>query len=402
VTAFLSDPSLEPLWAGVSAALDRNGLDWQGRLTLPTLTPEGRRRLGIVLERAVTPERRTVRLEDLAAGVRRITGKSLIDVLARLGHAPAGRREAAAARQAATRERRAALAAVVEELAPTAGWLPTWADAAWRDGLLAGREADEVEVTVRRVVTIVGQAGTGRSRTEIAAQLLGDAHALDSAAPLATLATRALVERDGPAPERQAWERAGIPLDLVSAPVLTWGLPLHGDSPAAVAARTMTAADLPLHLSTVALRHAGLRVAPGTPVLVVENPRLVEAAAQRRIPAGVLCTNGNATTAPVEAITALRDAGARLRYHGDLDVPGLAMTGRATDLGCMPFRMTARDYLAALAAADHDGVALPRDPAPLPPPPWDPELAAAFATHRRVVHEERVMDDVLDSHAASP
>jgi len=402
VTTFLSDPSLEPLWSCASAALDRNGLDWQGRLTLPVLTPEGRRRLGILLERVVAPERRTVRLDDLASGVRRITGRPLVDVLAELGRAPVGRREAAAARQAATRERRAALAAVVEELVPTAGWLPTWADAAWRDGLLAGRGADEVEATVRRVVAIVEQGGTGRSRTEMAAQLLGDAHALDSATPLATLATRALVERDGPAPERQVWERAGIPLDLVSAPVLTWGLPLQGDSPAAVAARTMTAAGLPLHLSAVALRHSGLWVAPGTPLLVVENPRLVEAAAQRRIPAGVLCTNGNPTTAPVEAMAALRDAGARLRYHGDLDVPGLAMTGRATDLGCVPFRMTARDYLGALAAADDDGVALPRDPAPVPPTPWDPELADAFATHRLVVHEERVMDGVLDAHAASP
>ena len=400
MTTFLADPSLEPLWSSVTAALDRNGLNWRGRLTLPVLTPEGRRRLGIVLERTVVSERRSVSLDDLAAGVERITGSTLVEVLAELGHAPEGRRETAAARQAASRDRRAALAAVVEELTPSAGWLVTWADAAWRDGLFAGRSADEVDATVRRVVTVAQHGGQGRSRTDVAARLLGDAHALDTATQLATLVTRALVERDGPGPERQVWERAGMPLDLVSAPVLTWALPLLGDSPVAVAAAAMTAAGLPLHLSTAALRHTPLRVAPGTRLLVVENPRLVESAALRRLPAGVLCTNGNATTAPVEAIVALRDAGARLRYHGDVDVPGLAMTGRAATLGCDPFQMTARAYLAALAAAAEAGAVLPHDPAPVPPTPWDPDLAVAFAAHRRVVHEEWIMDGLLDAHAA--
>jgi uncharacterized protein (TIGR02679 family) len=401
VTTFLADPSLEQLWSCVTASLDRNGLGWRGRLTLPVLTPEARRRLGIILERTVTGDRRTVSLDDLANGIQRITGRPLLDVLTELGQAPAGRREASAARQAAARDRRSALAAAVEQVAPSADWLRRWADAAWRDGLFAGRSAQDVEAIVRRVVAVVGQTGAGRSRTEIAAHLLGDAHALDPTTQLATLATRALVERDGRGPERQVWERAGMPLDLVSAPVLTWGLPLLGDSPAAVAARAMTTAGLPLHLSTVALRHSPLRVAPGTPLLVVENPRLVEAAAQRRLRAGVLCTNGNATTAPIEAIEALREAGARLRYHGDLDAPGLAMAGRAADLGCVPFRMTARDYLVALAAAVDDGVALPRELASVPPTPWDPGLAEAFATHRLAVHEERVMDDLLDAHAAA-
>lgn len=400
MTTFLADPSLEPLWSGVTAALDRNGLDWRGRFTLPGLTPEGRRRLGVIIERTVVSDRRTVSLDDLASGVERITGRTLVDALTELGHAPAGRREAAVARQAASRHRRAALAAVVEELAPSAPWLPNWADIAWRDGLFAGRSADEVAATVRRVVAIVRQGGEGRSRTEVAAQLLGDAHALDSTTQLAGLVTRALVERDGPGPEREVWERAGMPLDLVSAPVLTWALPLLGESGVAVAVRAMTAAGLPVHLSTVALRQAPLRVAPGTPLLVVENPRLVENAALRRLPAGVLCTNGNATTAPIEAVGALRAAGARLRYHGDIDVPGLAMSSRAADLGCEPFQMTAGAYLTALAAAAEDGVPLPHDPAPVPPTPWDPDLAVAFAAHRLVVHEERVMDEVLDAHAA--
>lgn len=62
----------------------------------------------------------------------------------------------------------------------------------------------------------------------------------------------------------------------------------------------------------------------------------------------------------------------------------------------------AADYLAALASAVPDGVALPHDRSPIPATPWDPGLAAAFTAHRLVVHQERVMDDVLDAHAATP
>ncbi|MGH3669610.1 MAG: DUF2399 domain-containing protein, partial [Pseudonocardiaceae bacterium] len=138
----------------------------------------------------------------------------------------------------------------------------------------------------------------------------------------------------------------------------------------------------------------------GKPVLVVENPRLVEAAAERRLSAAVLCTNGNPTTAPRLAIAALRSCGTRLRYHGDIDAPGLAMTGRARNAGCEPFFMSAQDYRDALADASAVGVELPRDPATAPPTPWDPALAVAFDEHRAVVHEERVMDDVLGAHAA--
>ncbi|WP_211355092.1 DUF2399 domain-containing protein [Blastococcus colisei] len=143
-----------------------------------------------------------------------------------------------------------------------------------------------------------------------------------------------------------------------------------------------------------------LTVAPGTPVLVVENPRLVEAATERHLVAAFLCTNGNPTTAPSLAIAQLRACGARLRYHGDFDAAGLGMVNRARDAGCEPFLMTASAYVGALDEASAAGVELPRDPVAAPPTPWDPALAIAFNEHRGIVHEERVMDDVLAAHAA--
>ena len=157
----------------------------------------------------------------------------------------------------------------------------------------------------------------------------------------------------------------------------------------------MTAAGLPTHLSVLALRASPLTVAAGTTVLVVENPRLVEAAAERRLVAAVLCTNGNPTTTPGLAITQLWSCGARMRYHGDFDAAGLALAVRARDAGCEPFRMSAPDYYDALVQASAAGVELPRDPPPSPPIPWNPDLASAFNEHHAIVHEERVMDDVL-------
>jgi hypothetical protein len=124
-----------------------------------------------------------------------------------------------------------------------------------------------------------------------------------------------------------------------------------------------------------------LTVASGTPVLVVENPRLMEAAADHRLAAAVLCTNGNPTTAPGLAITQLWSCGARMRYHGDFDAAGLALAGRARDAGCQPFRMSAPDYYDALAQAAAAGVELPRDPASAPPTPWGPRPWPARSTN---------------------
>jgi uncharacterized protein (TIGR02679 family) len=400
VNTFLADPSLRPLWQAVTAALDRNGLGWRGRLTLPDLTPEGRRRLGILVESRMPAARRTVALDAVAVGVERLTSTAFVDALATLGHAPAGRREAALARRDARQQRRAALEQATAAHLGDAAWVSAWRDAAWKDGLLARATAEEVTTAVMRVGQVLVRAGSGRSRTEVAAQLFGNAHALDTSTRLATLVTRALITRDGPGDERTAWERAGLPLDLVSAPVLTWALPVLGADGVADAVRAMTAAGLPMQLSVLALRESPLTVAPGKPVLVVENPRLVEAAAERRLAAAVLCTNGNPTTAPSLAIAQLRSCGARLRYHGDFDAPGLTMAGRARDAGCEPFRMSARDYLDALADASVAEVELPRDSAAAPTTPWDPALAIAFGEHRAVVHEERVMDDVLSAHVS--
>ena len=82
--------------------------------------------------------------------------------------------------------------------------------------------------------------------------------------------------------------------------------------------------------------------------------------------------------------------GARVRYHGDFDWPGLAIAGRVLVRGATPWRLGAEDYLAALPA----GAGVPLSGAEVPTP-WDPDLQPALREHGRAVHEEGVLEVLL-------
>jgi uncharacterized protein (TIGR02679 family) len=124
-------------------------------------------------------------------------------------------------------------------------------------------------------------------------------------------------------------------------------------------------------------------------VLVCENPRVLEAVAERhggRVPS--VCTSGQPALVVLDVLHALADA--RLRYHGDFDWPGIAIANRlVSEIGLVPWRMGADEYLAGL-----DGPRVPLVGAPVEPV-WDPELGAAMRHHGVAVHEEAVLDDLL-------
>ena len=85
-----------------------------------------------------------------------------------------------------------------------------------------------------------------------------------------------------------------------------------------------------------------------------------------------------------------------LWYHGDFDAAGLAICRRMHDLGCRPWRMDAEDYEEAVSQAERGGVRLDRDSRGCGPTPWDAALEDLFDTRRLIVHEEFVLDRVLD------
>ena len=391
-----------PLWEAVRERLERQGRGNRGWVGLPELGPDARRTLRGLLGR---PAGKTVDLAALEAALRRLeVGADLPAALAALGHPPSPdperRRAAAAAARAAREAARSAARAWPEP------WAPEWIDEVVRAGILRHKSATESVALVtdaRRVLDHVerflGGTGPGElGRTELAARLFPSSHALDAGTRLEAASTRALRRRLGDLDTRELWARAGAHLDRTSGPALTWRIPLDPATTLGALVTASTAAGLPYHVTQLALHEHPVVRDPvaSTDVLVTENPRIAEAAAERRHPGAVVAANGNPSGAVLLLLQRLIEVGAHLRYHGDFDTAGLAICGRLHQIGLVPWRMAAADYLAAVEDATQDGVSLTEDPRAVPPTPWDPSLRTAFAQHRLVIHEERLLDTMLD------
>ena len=153
---------------------------------------------------------------------------------------------------------------------------------------------------------------------------------------------------------------------------------------------------MPTHISLYAMLRYPVSVPGGTPVLVVENPRLVEAAAERRLGCCVLATNGNPTRSVTTLLGQLQQSGASLRLHGDFDIWGISICRRLLErFDCEPWMMDAVNYEDAIRQACRNKVPLTQSDKKCGATPWDPELKKAFGKRRLMVHEEFVLDDVL-------
>ncbi len=394
----LRDPAMAPLWDAVRDRLERRGIDNRGLLAVPSLEMAGRLTLKNLLDRASPPRRLDLgRLEAVLVDLG--VGADLPAALAALGFevsAEPSRRRAERARGRHARE--AARSAVAAWPEP---WAAEWVDAVIRAGVLRDLDADVaagIVAAARRVLDAIDRRGASASgpvsRVDLAAQVLGSAHALDAGQRLEAAVARALALRAGPIEDDvRVWEAAGVHPDLTSGPVLTWRLPVLGGLAQMVGAAT--AAGLPLHLTRMALLQHPPRFARGTEVLVAENPRVVEAGAQMRVEQPLVSAGGSPSGAVQLLVGQLVEAGVAVRYHGDFDTAGLALCARMSAAGAVPWRMTAGDYRAALADADAQGVDLPVESRRPGSTPWDPSLHAVFDHERRIVHEERLLPDLL-------
>lgn len=110
----------------------------------------------------------------------------------------------------------------------------------------------------------------------------------------------------------------------------------------------------------------------------------------------MISSNGNPSTAVTTLLRQLQQAEASLWYHGDFDSPGIAICRRMHEFGCSPWMMDASDYSDAIRQAEESDVLLMSDPKDCGPTPWDPKLQTAFDHHRLIIHEEFVLDSVLN------
>lgn len=397
----LLGPGLAPVWEAARRQLDRFGDRRRGTIARPPLSPSSTLTLESLLGHKPNQRLDLARIEEALVELK--IGEALSGALTRLGHPPS---EIAAQRRAGrlrSQEARDALKRTVGSWEEP--WAHKWADEMVRTGVIGDLDrlgVEDLVGKVRRLLDHLDQMPTPSvSRTELAAALFGSAHALDERrkeTKLAGAVTRALRHREGDFQSRTRvlWEKVGILADRVSAPVLTWSLPAVGVSALDDQTRSASVGGLPLHMSLFALQRYPVTVPQQTPILVVENPRLVEAAAERRLPGCVISSNGNPSTAVTTLLRQLRESGALIWYHGDFDSWGIESCHRMHQSGATPWMMGAADYEEAIDLAEQADIRLERDSRDCGATPWDPELRTSFRRHKRVIHEEFVLDSVLD------
>ncbi len=404
---WLVDPALARVWALLRDRVEARGLRVGGRVRFTGLSRAERHALPALVGHPVTVTALTVDLAELDGRLAARSGVGgLLAVLevvtgSRLRDRPAERVGQATERDAPFVAARAAVSA--DPALAGRAWVVEWLDGVRRSGLLRRVSDPAALMTVAVGVLadlLAGDTQPGRARTELAARAAGGAHELDDGTPLAHLVLRALAAESGePLPtsaeaRRRLWERFGVLADAVSTTCLTLGLGWVGRDGTARRLGLAVEAGDPVHLTPWDLRRPAHLVIPHRPVLVCENPRVLEAVAEHHggaVP--VVCTSGQPALVVLEVLRRLRDGGAVLHYHGDFDWPGIAIANRlVAGLGVLPWRMSAADYVGVLDGGPSARLQLVGSPVD---PVWDDELGAAMRHHGVAVHEEAVLADLL-------
>lgn len=243
---------------------------------------------------------------------------------------------------------------------------------------------------------------SGLPRAQLAAEVLGDPHALDKGKPIGTLiltvwrqiAPRASQGGDELSAQeesvRDTWARAGILVNELARPTVFLNLPTVGGA---------VQGNSPGEPSFLSLRSL-LRAPPrwdvaGRDVFVCENPNLMAIVAEtlgaRCAP--LVCTDGMPSAAQQVLLTQLTHSGACLHYHGDFDWPGLRIGNHMLRAyGARSWRFGALDYTAAVEGAPplrHRLTGREVDAS------WDKDLAPAMRQYRLLISEESVVDQLL-------
>lgn len=253
----------------------------------------------------------------------------------------------------------------------------------------------------RRVLARIPARGIPLSR--LAAETLGDSHALDVGQPVAVLVLRACrgdepggsandANRPDSDSRREQWARVGVSVNELAVPALCLNLRARDTTPVAELTAIATEHGEPVHLNLRALLRGPPTWDVGT-VFVCENATIVAIAADRLGAdcAPVVCTDGMPAAAQQTLLSQLLDCGAQLCYHGDFDWPGLAIGNFVMRrFRAAPWRFGAVDYRAAHADVElalSDGWRVEAN--------WDDQLAPALAERGIVVHEEAVVETLL-------
>lgn len=272
---------------------------------------------------------------------------------------------------------------------------------------LARQDADRAMRLIERTDAVLQRLpAKGLPRAQLAAETLGDAHALDAGRAVATLVLAAwrqaepgVIRRasdpDDEAPEERArdtWARAGIMVNELARPALVLNLPLR------TPVHRLAADGEPGYLSLRRLLRSPPAFEVATrEVFVCENPNLVAIAADRlgACCAPLVCTDGMPAAAQRTLLAQLAGAGADLHYHGDFDWAGLRIANQVIrSFAARPWRMRSGDYEAAAKGAPQ--LRRDLDDGPAVAAIWDETLAPAMQRRGVSIAEEAVAASLLD------
>jgi uncharacterized protein (TIGR02679 family) len=256
---------------------------------------------------------------------------------------------------------------------------------------LSDNQADSASVICRQTEDILRRLpAVGTPRAQIAAELLGDAHGLDSARPVATLTLAVLRSRSSTdtGDDRDTWAAVGILVNELARPALFLnvpcsGLPISPGEPQYVSLRRL------------ARRPPDWAVA-SRPILVCENPNLIAILADQLRTAcpPVVCVDGHLGAAQRTILKQLKESGADLRYHGDYDWPGISIANYViAKYGAVPWHFSAADYVAAAKSAPQ--LAIPLSGRPVIAS-WDADLTTAMTKTGIKIEEEAVAERIID------
>lgn len=242
----------------------------------------------------------------------------------------------------------------------------------------------------------------GQPRAQLAAERLGDAHALDPGRPIATLVLAAWRHFEGSLPSedddeprkaeraRETWARAGVLVNELARPALFLNLPTEDESGCFGKLGEPAYASLRL-----LLRSPPAWAVVGRTVYVCENPNLLAIAADRLGSrcAPLVCTDGMPAAAQRTLLGQLATGGARLLYHGDFDWPGIRIANHVMQLhGAGPWQFQTADYQSALCLAARMGQSIGGEPVPAS---WDEALAGVMQDHGLAIPEESLATSLL-------
>lgn len=287
---------------------------------------------------------------------------------------------------------------------PLASRLPFYND--WLDDLRKARvydpeaPADSTRLLDLAISAVVRLPEAGISRSVLAAEIAGDAHALDYGERLSVMVLRAAARMTGAGFEpsagaqRSLWDQVGVSCDPLSSDVIILGLRTLGDSYLDNFLNASAQKGVPVKLTLQQVRLLDVKVAPGTSVFVCENPAVVAHVSDHLGPdcAALVCTNGIATSAVNKLLTGLKACNALISFHGDFDWGGIRIMNHLySKFEGTPWRFGAREYEEAIRKGlGHSNL----EPKPVKAL-WDPKLHDAMVSGRKKIHEEKLVADLL-------